>query len=107
MTILTEAEKNRLAQQYPTASAAIRAAESEALKACPFAPGDVVQMKKASGPWMTVEHRRLNSHAPGHFLIATVWFDKRRRVQRDTFDSFALEAVKAAPTVVERGSKVY
>jgi uncharacterized protein YodC (DUF2158 family) len=76
-------------------TAVIKVAESEALKQCPFGPGDVVQMKKVSGPWMTVEHRHTNKSMPGHFLINTVWFDKRRRVQRDTFDSFALELVKA------------
>lgn len=92
-----------LLAQHPAGAAALRSAESEALKQCPFKPGDVVQMIKQSGPWMTVEHRRINSNARGHFLIATVWFDKRRRVQRDTFDSFALEVVRPTPVIIEKG----
>ena len=77
------------------------------IEGSPFKPGDVVQMKKLSGPWMTVESIR-TGHG-GHFLISTVWFDKRRRVQRDTFDSFSLVIVtERAPidpakvTMVER-----
>lgn len=80
---------------------------SRMIDGSPFKPGDVVQMKRIGGPWMTVEHVR-PGHG-GHFLIGAVWFDKRRRVQRDTFDSFALEVVKErAPidagkvTMVER-----
>lgn len=103
MAILTDADRALLAQKYPSQTAALRAAESEALKQCPFKPGDVVQFKQVSGPWMTVERRRINSHAPGHFLIEAVWFDKRRRVQRDTFDSFALEAIRPPPVIVEKG----
>ena len=52
---------------------------SKMIEGSPFKPGDVVQMKKLSGPWMTVESIR-TGHG-GHFLISTVWFDKRRRVQ--------------------------
>ena len=80
---------------------------SKLIEGSPFKPGDVVQMKKLSGPWMTVESIR-TGHG-GHILISTVWFDKRRRVQRDTCDSFSLVIVtERAPidpaqvTMVER-----
>lgn len=70
---------------------------SKIIEGSPFKPGDVVQMKKVSGAWMTVECVRPSNG--GHFLISTVWFDKRRRTQRDTFDSFSLEAIRErAPT---------
>jgi hypothetical protein len=38
------------------------------------------------------------------FRIECVWFDKRRRVQRDTFDDFALETVRGAVAIVEKGN---